>query len=450
MLLCLSFDHRTSAFSLLERLAQHEPQITSACNELEPVRGSAILATCNRFEVYLDLHLPDPEDTATHDAAIQHAADLALARFAHELGLTAAELTAQATRYEDHAGAEHLIGVAAGLHSAAVGEEEIAGQVRRAHSAAQSAGTMSHTLERLFQAATRTSRDIKHRTGLRTAGRSLVDLSLRMVEGRVPSWRDCRIVLIGTGAYAGAAISALRARGAQHIEVHSPSGRAVAYAARHNLSPVPDGGLHAALTTAHLVVACSRVEEPLLKLQDLTAAPAAHQRLFLDLGLPRNIDSAACASPRDELLDLETVTKHASVAELGAEAEALQIVREAATEFAAAQAERDALPAILTFRKHVMTIMEDELCRMRSGNGGNERAAALEQEATLRRFTGRLLHEPLTRLRSLARDGKTDEASEALAMLFGLDAEDSTQQETERPLPEIELNARQSLSNVSA
>ena len=106
------------------------------------------------------------------------------------------------------------------------------------------------------------------------------------------------------------------------------------------------------------------------------AADADQPRLLIDLGMPRNIDHAVAELPGIELLDIETIAKHAPVAELTAAAEAQDIVRDAAAEFSASRAERDALPALLALRTHVMGILEDELCRARAASGSTAPSAA--------------------------------------------------------------------------
>lgn len=417
MLLCCSFDYRGCSFSLLESLARHCQAIRDALADPSLARGIVVLSTCNRFEVYLDAVADDP-------------AGEVLDRIAAICGVPRAGIETQARCSTGRNAAEHLIAVASGLESVALGEEEISGQVRRAHTEACEAGTNSHRLERVFQAATRTSRLVKQRTGLGADGRSLVGLALRLAEARVPSWTRARVLLIGTGAYAGAVVSALRSRGAVDISVHSPSGRAVAYAGRHGLEPVDPARFHIALAEAEIVIACSRVEEPLLTGADFAAAPSAHRRLVLDLGMPRNVDPGVAHRLEGDLLDIETIGKHAEVSELSAEAEALQIVREAALALEATEAERDALPSVLALRRHVLSILEDELCRARrtEPDGGadgrtGERSEQVRVEEALHHFTARLLHSPVTRMRALGREGRAEEAHAALGVLFGVQGE---------------------------
>ena len=402
MLLCLSIDHRVAGLPLLEQIERCGEAIATTFRDTPIADGQVIVATCNRFEIYFDA----PEDML----------DDACACLSIATGIPWRELSAAADRFTDDRAAEHLFAVTSGLKSAVIGEGEIAGQVRRAHTRARAAGTVTDVLERLFQTAARASREVKHRTGLQSKGRSLVRLALVLAEHRVPAWRETRVLLVGTGAYAGATTAALRARGAQRIEVYSPSGRAETFAASHHLAAVPPGGLARALGDADLVITCTSTTDPVLTAEDIPLADPP--RLLIDLGVPRNIDPAVGHLPGIDLLDVATIAKHASIAELGAEQEAMTIVREAATAFASARAELGAVPTVVALRDHVFRILEEELCRAR--RGGPESPEAVEAEVALRRFAGRLLHEPSVRARALGREGRSDEAAAAAAALFGV------------------------------
>lgn len=402
MLLCLSIDHRVAGLPLLEQIERCGDAIAETFRSTPVADGQVIVATCNRFEIYFD--------------AGEDMLDDAFACVSLATGIPWRELAAAADRYTDDRAAEHLFAVTAGLKSVVVGEGEIAGQVRRAHTRARAAGTVTDVLERLFQTAARASREVKHRTGLQSKGRSLVRLALVLAEHRVPAWVDARVLLIGTGAYAGATTAALRARGAQRIEVYSPSGRAEGFATSHHLAAVPHDGLDAALRRADLVITCTSAADPVLTVSDVTLATPP--QLLIDLGVPRNIDPIVGELPGVELLDVATIAKHASITELGAEQEAMTIVREAAAEFASARAELGAVPTVVALRDHVFRILEEELCR--AHRGGAESPAAVEAEVALRRFAGRLLHEPSVRVRALGREGRSDEAAAAAAALFGV------------------------------
>ena len=402
MLLCLSIDHRVAGLPLLEEIERCGDAIATTFRDNPVADGYVIVATCNRFEIYFDA----PEDML----------DDAFACLSLATGIPWRTLAAAADRYADDQAAEHLFAVTSGLKSAVIGEGEIAGQVRRAHTRARTTGSVTDVLERLFQTAARTSREVKHRTGLQSKGRSLVRLALVLAEHRVPAWSEARVLLIGTGAYAGATTAALRARGAQRIEVFSPSGRAEGFATSHHLAAVRDGDLNRAISNADLIITCTSTVDPVLTVSDI--AGANPPPLIIDLGVPRNVDPAVAELPDIELLDVATIAKHASITELSAEQEASTIVRESAAEFSSSRAELGAVPTVVALRDHVFRILEEELCRAR--RGGAASPEAVEAEVALRRFAGRLLHEPSVRVRALGREGRSDEAAAAAAALFGV------------------------------
>ena len=59
MLLCLSSNHRNASFEILESLSLAAPGATRALLESSAVMsGAVVLATCNRFEAYLDIDGP--------------------------------------------------------------------------------------------------------------------------------------------------------------------------------------------------------------------------------------------------------------------------------------------------------------------------------------------------------------------------------------------------------
>jgi glutamyl-tRNA reductase len=416
VLLCFSSSHRTADFDLLERLERHAPAITAALVEhSDIVSGSVVLATCNRFEAYLDIDEPLPAARAVSAEAVLDAVSTAS-------GIDADTLRQASSVFSDHAVAEHLFAVSSGLESVVVGEGEIAGQVRRSLEAARAAGSVTSDLERLFQGASRTSRGVKNRTGIMTAGRSLVRLGLDLAESRVSDWAQVRVLLVGTGKYAGASLAALRDRGVTDVQVYSPSGRAAKFALSHDIQAVAPDALVEALAASDLVVTCSAVTDyvltrPLLD-QAVQLPGAVERRLVVDLGLPRNVDPAVAELTGVELLDLETITLHAPLEELQAADDARTIVDAAAAEFRAQTAEQAVTPALVALRKHVFGVLDAEIARARSRGDSTE-----QTEAALRHLAGVLLHTPSVRARELAREGEAQTFIDATTALFGLDIE---------------------------
>lgn len=416
MLLCFSSSHLTADFGLLERLERHADEVKRAlARQSDILSGSVVLATCNRFEAYLDVDEP-----LTAAAAVS--VEVVIENISRATGIDPEELRASSAVMYDSAVAEHLFAVSSGLESVVVGEGEIAGQVRRSLETARTEGTASRELERLFQVAARTSRGVKARTGITSAGRSMVRLALQLAESRITDWAETRVLLVGTGAYAGASLAALRDRGATEVRVYSPSGRARRFATTHAIEAVAPGALAEAIAASDVVVTCSVSDEAIIARETVAAAAripeALPRRLIIDLGLPRNVDPDVTDIAGVELLDLETISRHAPLAEVNAAREARAIVDEAAAEFSAQGSEFAVTPALVALRKHVFDVLDAEIDRARRGRESSEQI-----EAALRHLTGVLLHTPSIRARELARNGEAHRFIDAAHALFGVSPE---------------------------
>jgi len=405
VLLCLTSSHTNASFDLLAKLAVGAPvAAASLVGTSDFVGGVVVLATCNRFEAYLDIDEP-------LTAASAVAVETALRVVSAASGVDEAELRTSVRVVRGNDVAEHLFAVSSGLQSVILGEDEISGQVRRALEHARSAGTTSPDLERLFQRASHTSRGVKNQTGIGGVGRSLVRLALDLAASRVVDWTATHVLVVGTGQYAGTTLAALRDRGVTDITVFSASGRAGAFALRHGVASTTS--LAGAIAVADIVVTCTSAESPVVTV-DLVV-PGRH-RVLIDLGLPRNVDPAVATVDGIELLDLETVSLHAPLEELSAADDARALVSEAATEFAAGATEQQLNPAIVALRAHIFELLDAEIKRARK-RGDPEGSA----EAALRHLAGVLLHTPSVRARELARAGEGAAFAAGVSALFGID-----------------------------
>ncbi len=403
MLICLTASHRNASFDLLEKLSIGAPSAASTLVDANDfVGGAVVLATCNRFEAYVDVEEP-------LTAAASVAVEATISTMSEASGIEADEMRDNVRVITGDEVVEHLFAVSSGLESVVIGEDEISGQVRRALEAARTRGTTSRDLERLFQKASQTSRGVKNRTNVGGAGRSLVRLALELASSRVTDWSQARVLIVGTGQYAATTVAALRDRGAADLAVFSASGRASWFGLKHDLRPFDD--LAEAIAWSDVLITCTSTTEPVVVPEVVDAS----RRLVIDLGLPRNVDPLVARVPGVELLDLETISLHAPMAELTAADDARALVSSAAAEFHAVAAEQSLTPAVVALRRHVFDLLDAEIERARSRGDSSERT-----ESALRHLAGVLLHTPSVRARELAREGRGEEFRDGLESLFGL------------------------------
>ncbi|WP_159451350.1 glutamyl-tRNA reductase [Demequina sp. NBRC 110054] len=415
MLMSLVASHRNRDLALLEQLSLGAKSIAElAADGQSPVSGAVVLPTCNRFEVYLET-----EDGAAARAEV-------VAALAAASGLAEDVVADALITYEDDDAAQHLMSVTAGLESMVVGEREISGQVRRAHLEAQQRHHISSRLDRLFQSALRTSRAVASTTGVGTSGRSVVSVALDLADESV-EWPGARTLIIGTGALAESGVATLRARGAVLTGVFSPSGRGPIFGERQGLPVIEADGLAAAVRDADVIYACSGGESIVLTpaLVSSARATARHPLTIVDLALHRDV-APGVEDLRDvQVINLDTVGRHAPGESVEALEAARSIVAHAVARLEAGKTERAIDPAIVALREHVFGLLESELARIRPAAGADAETIARSElaEQSLRRFARTLLHTPTVRARELARAGEADRYLHAIRTLYGIDVD---------------------------
>ncbi|MGZ8804015.1 MAG: glutamyl-tRNA reductase [Microbacterium sp.] len=400
VLLCVSVSHRTADFDLLGRLSE-AVTATAATTLLNDgrARGAVLVSTCNRVEAYLDVS--SGGDTSVAEATVRTLAGAA--DLPHDTFRDRAEVMVGAPALH------HLFAVTSGLESIAVGEEEIAGQVRRAYEAAREIRSTTPELDTAFQRAAKVSRDVRAATSLGKQGRSLVQFALQLAGTRVTDWRQTRALIVGTGNYAATTVATLRTLGVPELAVYSLTGRAEKFAEKYGVRAERD--LRDAVAGAEVVITCTNTYS--VTVDDI---PDDSRRTIIDLGLPRNVDPAVGKLAGVELMDLELIATHARLPMLAPDATARELVSSAAGAFAA---EQIAAPAIVALRRHVFDALDSELSRLASKSTSPEHAAAVAE--ALRHFAGALLHDPTQRARELAAGGRVGDFEAGLAAVFGID-----------------------------
>ena len=413
VLLSLVASHSDIDLETVAKISADASQVASVVlASASPIAGAVTLATCNRYEIYCEV--PQLEDLSAARSEV-------ISQIADSTGLDESTISTALVSKSETEAIEHLFSVGAGLDSAVIGEREIAGQVRRALNEAQAAGTATGSLVRLFQAASRTAKDVGSRTSLGSRGLSVVSVALDLATdlSRERDWKTKNIVIFGTGAYAGATMALLRDRAAHNVSVFSASGRSEAFVASRGGSALDESTLEAALESADIIIGCSGSDHRLMAADIAALDRGGRPLIAVDLALTHDFDPELGALEGVDLIDLESVRMAAPDEQAQSLREARGIVLGATQAFAAEQRERAADAAIVALRRHTQQVLEAEVEKVRAQHGCT--AAAEEVEFAMRRMMRQLLHVPTVRARELASEGRADEYIGALETLYGLE-----------------------------
>ncbi|MET7920838.1 glutamyl-tRNA reductase [Streptomyces avermitilis] len=212
-LLVVGLSHRSAPVSVLERAtlnADAQIKLLQDTVAAEPAAEAALLATCNRIELYADV-----------DKFHAGVAELSTLLAQHS-GVGLEELTPYLyVHYEDRA-VHHLFSVACGLDSMVVGEGQVLGQIKDALATAQELHTAGRLLNDLFQQALRTGKRAHSETGIDRAGQSLVTFGLEQLSAgtAVEAWaKSKRALVIGAGSMSSLAAATLARAGVAEVVI---------------------------------------------------------------------------------------------------------------------------------------------------------------------------------------------------------------------------------------
>ncbi|MFE2481102.1 glutamyl-tRNA reductase [Streptomyces sp. NPDC059389] len=320
-LLVVGLSHRSAPVSVLERAslsADAKVKLLHDTLAAEPATEAAVLATCNRIELYADV-----------DKFHAGVAELSTLLAQHS-GVALEELTPYLyVHYEDRA-VHHLFSVACGLDSMVVGEGQILGQIKDTLALGQELHTAGRLINDLFQQALRVGKRAHSETGIDRAGQSLVTFGLEQlaVHLSVDVWaKGKRALVIGAGSMSSLAAATLARVGISEVVVANRTAERAERLAEILVASgtgvvaraVPMASVVDELTRVDVVVSCTGATGLVLTAEDVAAAVAAGPAgLVPSPALPGSPGSVPAPAPHAPAgLDADVVARLAAASAAG-------------------------------------------------------------------------------------------------------------------------------------
>ncbi len=422
-------NHRSAPVEKREKIAFDEGTLPTAIERFKqrfPEAELVLLSTCNRMEFYVARPMQG------------HPRIEEIIQFISEFhGVEKHEFADMLYAYEDMQAVRHLLRVASSLDSMVLGESQIIGQTREAFEAARKAGSVGRRLESLFQQALAVAKNIHTTTGIATGRLSVGSTAVDLARQVFSHFGDKTVMMVGAGEMGEMTLTHLLETKPQRVWVtNRTDARAVEVAERlsrnHSLAvqPIPYGQWIERLADADIVITCTGSHEPILTPTAFAGVPARRSYrpiLLIDIALPRDIDPAI--SRHDcvflyNIDDLQAVTEAHLAQRKEAIARCHEIIEAAVVELADRQSRQDVGPLIAALQNHFREIGQQELARIlpKLENLSPHDRELIEQ--MLHRVTQKLLHGPLSHLRSDPSSGAARVQADMLRELFGLKGED--------------------------
>jgi glutamyl-tRNA reductase len=273
--------YKTAPVECREKLAVHASRLACAGCRLKLGGGLSeivLLSTCNRVEIY----------------GVASQVNGNVQRMFQQLSNSTVDFSPCLYVKEGSEAVEHLFSVASGLDSMVIGETEISGQVKQAYQAARGAKLTGRVLNRVFQTALQTAKEVRTETGIGRGATSVGSVAVQLAE-RIfdEDLSEKTVMIIGAGKMGEACVRHLSKKGARSVLVSNRSfERAQALAAEIGGRAVRFDDCLASMVEADIVVSSTGCPHTILHREDIARImPARRNRpLFLvDIAVPRDI-----------------------------------------------------------------------------------------------------------------------------------------------------------------
>ncbi len=425
----VGLSHRTAPVEIREKLSIPEQTIESSLKTLkekEQILEVSILSTCNRLEIYTLIRDPQLGITAISDYLSQYS------------GLPKEDLSPHLFDFYHEEAIAHLMRVAGGLDSLVLGEGQILAQVKKMVRLGQEHHSMGPILNRLLTQAVSTGKRVRSETNLGTGAVSISSAAVELAqlkvgqsrgEDQLVSLEAEDIAVVGAGRMSRLLLQHLQAKGCSQLMLLNRTTQR----AKDLSTGFPElsvdcrslEDLNHCLSSCSLVFTSTAAEKPIIDACLLNQLKRESVLRLIDIGVPRNISSDVQeveGVEAHDVDDLEEVVSRNQEARQQMALEAENLLKDETRLFLEWWDSLEAVPTINKLRAALESIRKEELqkalSRMGSDFSARERKVV---EALSKGIVNKILHTPVTQLRSPQARTERQQSLKAVEALFSLD-----------------------------
>lgn len=303
-LLVVGMSHKTAPLEIRERLsfrAAHMCEANRRLKESASLEENLILSTCNRVEIYAlgpkrQNHLNGIENFLSYF----HRFDISGCR--HRLYV-----------HKDKEAVTHLFKVACGLDSMVLGEMEIARQIKKAYQDARDSRTTGKVLNRLFEKAFKTVKEIRSKTLISHGASSISALAVNLAKEKLRGLSDKKALIVGAGKVGERLVSYLKNESIGSILVtnRTPE-KARDITLKFGADTVAFEDFKSKLAEIDILITCAQAPGYLIsrdEAQSLMLKRGDRQFFIIDLAVPRSVEAQVRQLGQVYLYDIEDLQK---------------------------------------------------------------------------------------------------------------------------------------------
>jgi glutamyl-tRNA reductase len=317
--------------------------------------------------------------------------------------------------------------VAASLDSMVVGEAQILGQVKEAYATARAVGAVRAQLEQLFTRAFTVAKRVRTETAVGSSSVSIASVAVDLAKKIFGTLNGKTVFIVGAGKMSELAARHLMAHGCAAIFVSNRTyDRAVGLAHRFKGEAIKFDDLYDTCDRADIVITSTGSPHAIFRREhgeQFLARRKNRPMFFIDIAVPRDVAPEMGKLDGIFAYDIDDLQQAVSshVADRRKEAERAEaIITSEVENFEARLHSRDVVPTIVSLQDHLETIRQAEIDRVRGRLGALSPEQEMAVEALTRGIISKVMHTPITTLKTAAREAEATTVVDVVRRLFNL------------------------------
>jgi glutamyl-tRNA reductase len=434
-LIVIGVNHQTAPVEVREQFAISEARLPEAvkCLASHPgIEEAMIVSTCNRVELVAR--------AANGDIDVHSCLQKLY-------GFDPQPFRKYLYEYRERDAIRHVFRVASSLDSMVVGEPQILGQVKEAYATARAVGAVNSQLDALYSRAFAVAKRVRTETAIATSAVSIASVAVDLAKKIFGNLEGKSVYLVGAGKMCELAARHLLAHGATKIYVGNRTyERAAALAKKFNGEAIIFDQLYDTVDRADIVISSTGAPHTIFRKEHgekFLSRRKNRPMFFIDIAVPRDVDPEMNKLDGMFVYDIDDLQQVVSshISDRRSEADRAEaIVQLEVDKFLARLQTLDVVPTIVSLQEHMETVRQAEVDRVRGRLGALTPEQELAVEAMTRGIINKIMHTPITTLKSAARESsESTTVIDLVRKLFNL--RDARKAEAEKDAAELSEKA---------
>jgi glutamyl-tRNA reductase len=308
-----------------------------------------------------------------------------------------------------------------------VGEAQILGQVKEAYATARAVGAARGQLDQLFTRAFAVAKRVRTETAVGSSSVSIASVAVELAKKIFGSLQGKNVFIVGAGKMSELAARHLMTHGCASIFVSNRTyDRAIGLAQKFNGQAIKFDDLYNTCDQADIVITSTGAPHAIFRREhgeQFLARRKNKPMFFIDIAVPRDVSEEMAKLDGIFVYNMDdlqqAVTSH--VADRRHEAELAEaIITSEVERFEAKLHTLDVVPTIVSLQDHLETIRQAEIDRVRGRMGALTPEQEMAVEALTRGIINKVMHTPITTLKTAAREAEATTVIDVVRRLFNL------------------------------